>query len=209
MPQNQSQTGQAARPEAEDFFHPGSIADRVDAQLGVLTQGVVDCMVLATGAFPDLTEGAPPGPNAWPSVKPGTVPAWQAARSAELRDAARLSEASARLLAGYAKLRGQFSQNFTIRHTDGQRGNAKARKRDTMVTHSFSLPGKQAVAEDTTQTAADLTRGLAKVAEGLAQRRAAPQEEGESAKEKLLRIFGCTDGDDAPPKDDPTPSPRS
>jgi len=187
MPQKQAKPRRAARLKPHDIFQPGSIADRVELQLGVLTQGVIDCMALATGAYSDLTEGPADAPNDWRKARPTS--SWQTARSAELRDAARLSEASARLLAGFAKLRGQFSQNFTIRHTDGRGGKAKAQQQNTMLTHSFSLPGKQAVAEDATPTAAGLTRGLAKIAGDMAQRRAQEKNGGESPREKLARVL--------------------
>lgn len=170
-PNTETSTTPAEKHDAADYFHPGSIAERVDTQLGVLTQGVVECMILATGNFPDLTEGPPAEPDARIKVKPMTLSSWQAARSAELRDAARLTDASARLLAGFAKLRGQFSQDFTIRHSDRQGANAKKRQRNTTITHSFSVPGKQALAVEDAgdESAADLTRELRKIAERLAQ----------------------------------------
>ena len=136
-----------APPGASTFFAPGSIAERVELQLGVLTQGVVDCMILATGAFPNLTEGEPTEPNAFSKPPgPGTLSSWQAARSAELRDAARLTEASARLLTGFAKYRGQFSQDFTIRHNE-KRKDAKDRLRNTTITRRFSVPEHAAVTD--------------------------------------------------------------
>ncbi len=140
-----------APPDQSTFFAPGSIAERVELQLGVLTQGVVDCMILATGAFPNLTEGEPAEPNVFKPPKLGTVSTWQAARSAELRDAARLTEASARLLIGFAKYRGQFAQDFTIRHNE-KRKDAKDRLRNTTITRRFSVPERAAVADNTPPT---------------------------------------------------------
>ena len=171
------------------FFTPGT-AERVELQLGVLTQGVVECMILATGAYPQLTEGADLSPNPFGRPKAAPTSSYQAARSAELRDAARLSEASARLLAGFAKLRGQFSQDFTIRHSDRRRGaDKKNHQRNTTITHSFSVPQKHAVGEDNVdpKTTSELTRGPAQVAESLAQGRAAPAQGKESAMDELRR----------------------
>ncbi len=166
-PSDSAVSGHSAR----DFYTPGSIEERVNLQLGVLTQGVVDCMMLATGAFPDLTEGpaAQVHPMVHGAAKSGS--SWQAARSAELRDAARLTEASARLLAGFAKVRGQFSQDFTIRHSDRRGANAKKRMKGTTVTHRFSVPAQDALGDGALPdaTAADLTRGLSKIAEDLAR----------------------------------------
>lgn len=136
-----------APPDPSTFFAPGSIAERVELQLGVLTQGVVDCMILATGAFPNLTEGEPTEPNAFGKhPKLGTPSTWQAARSAELRDAARLTEASARLLTGFAKYRGQFAQDFTIRHNE-RRKDDKDRLRNTTITRRFSVPEREVVTD--------------------------------------------------------------
>jgi hypothetical protein len=193
--------------DAASYLYPGSIADQIGAQLGVLTQGVVDCMILATGAYPDLTEGAPQEPNAWTKASPKGS-AWQAARSAELHDAARLSEASARLLTGFAKLRAQFSQDFTIRHTDD--GDAKSRKRKTTVTHRFSTPQKLAVSEDNVppEVTADLTRNLARMAQGVADKAKAKRQAntGETRAEITRRLMEKYAQPQTPPAP-PTASP--
>lgn len=190
--------------DAASFFTPGTIAERVELQFGVLTQGVVECMILATGAYPQLTEGADAAPNSANASRPVAALSYQAARSAELRDAARLSEASARLLAGFAKLRGQFSQDFTIRHSDRRRGtDKKSRQRNTTITQRFSVPQKHAVGEDNVdpKMTSDLARSLARAAESLARSKAAVSvKDGESARDQLRRRFGLPpeteDGDD-------------
>lgn len=175
------------------FFTPGTIAERVELQLGVLTQGVVECMILATGAYPQLTEGADAAPNPFGRPKAAPASSYQAARSAELRDAARLSEASARLLTGFAKLRGQFSQDFTIRHSDRRRGtDRKNRQHNTTITHSFSVPQKHAVGEDNVdpKMTSQLTRGLAQAAESLSRSNPAISEiDRESVKDQLRRSY--------------------
>ncbi len=185
----------AAKPAIDpaSFFTPGTIAERVELQFGVLTQGVVECMILATGAYPQLTEGMATEPNAFARPKAAPISSYQAARSAELRDAARLSEASARLLAGYAKLRGQFSQDFTIRHSDRRRGaDKKDRQRNTTITQRFSVPQRHGAGEDNVdpKTTSELTRGLAQIAESLAESKAAPAKGAESARDKLFRRYG-------------------
>ncbi len=201
----------------EQFFHPGNMAERVDTMMGVLTQGVVDCMVLATGAFPTLTEGEPEQPNVWAKPKPAGLSTWQSARSAELQDAARLTEASARLLQGYARLRGQFSQDFTIRHNETRKpGKPKSRRQNSTVTHSFSVPANEAVESSSLDPSvtADLTRNLAAVAESLVQGRATDTtDENEKALDELYRRLGLKRGaagetDDAA-GDPPPPPPES
>ncbi|HEY4943339.1 MAG TPA: hypothetical protein VII56_18055 [Rhizomicrobium sp.] len=207
----------APKIEAEHLFQPGSIAERVELQLGVLTQGVVDCMILATGAYPMLTEGPVAEPNAFAKPKAAGLSSYQSARSAELRDAARLSEASARLLTGFAKLRAQFSQDFTIRHNEKRKaGDAKNRLRNTTITQRFSVPGREAVSIDSVdpKTTAKLTRGLAKMAEGLNQKTTAQRtEKGDALRAELFRRYSRApkgDGkapgtDDAPPSGTPPP----
>ena len=61
MDQETSETAESSPPlDPQSLFHPGTIAERVDFQLGLLTQGVANCMILATGAFPGLTEDPAP-----------------------------------------------------------------------------------------------------------------------------------------------------
>ncbi|HEX4303801.1 MAG TPA: hypothetical protein VHZ78_13475 [Rhizomicrobium sp.] len=205
----------------EQLFHPGTIAERVDVMMSVLTQGVVDCMIFATGAFPSLTEGEPEEPNAFAKPKPAGLSSWQAARSAELRDAARLTEASARLLTGFAKLRGQFSQDFTIRHNEKRGAGKKTRQRNSTVTHRFSVPAREAVSQTHVdpKMKSDLTRNLAGVAESLAagrsQTRAAERDDkNEAALDELYRRLGIPrpakddePDDTANPAGDPPPPP--
>ena len=217
----------------EDLFHPGTIAERVEVQLGVLTQGVIDCMIFATGAFPSFTEGTVPEQTSNPyapyphkqqaqSARAGSLTSWQAARSAELRDAARLSEATASLLTGFAKLRGQFSQDFTIRHNEKRKaGDPKSRLRNTTISHSFSVPAREAVSVESVDpaTPAGLTGYFAKVTEGLApDSDATKKADGEAALNELYRRFGVSrdekddgadeeDADDAPSSGSPPPPP--
>ena len=190
-------------PDASMFFYPGTVADRIEMQLGVLTKGVVDCMLLATGDFPDLTEGVAPPAGGYPphmpmpKVKSGPVTAWQAARSAELRDAARLSEASARLLEGFAKFRGQFSQDFTIRHSSKRGAHKKVRADTTTMVHTFSVPSAPGAELDL--QAQDVRRGLTKVAEDMAARTGASRPDDDDALEALKRQLGIDDdGNDLP-----------
>lgn len=203
--------------KAEDLFFPGTIAEQVEMLMGVLTQGIVDCMIFATGAYPNLTEGPPDEPNAFAKPKAKAISTWQAARSAELGDAARLTEAGARLLTGFAKLRGQFSQDFTIRHNEKRKA-TKNRLRNTTITHSFSVPGSEAVSVMSIdpKTTTGLTRNLAKVADNLAEgraktRAAEEKKKGEAALDELYRQFGDSrdedDADDAPPSGNPPPPP--
>ncbi|HXC55258.1 MAG TPA: hypothetical protein VNU97_08190 [Rhizomicrobium sp.] len=200
-------------PNPASFFYRGTIAERVDMQLGVLTQGVADCMILATGAFPNLTEGAAQEPNALARPSVNAVTSWQAARSAELRDAARLAEASARLLTGFARLRGQFSQDFTIRHSDRRAGaKAKHRQRATTVVHSFSLPAAPGDgAGELPSPASGLSPGLADIAQRFAAEMSARHGDGQSSdaavEELERRLAGLAGkGWPAPASDDAAPA---
>jgi hypothetical protein len=135
------ETAKTAPPlDVAALCHPGSFSEQVELQLGLLTQGVTECMMLATGAFPGLTEEEEPEAPAWGHRRPKTPTAsWATVRSGQLRDAARLSEASARLLTGLAKVQAQRGQRFTVRHTDRNDG-TKNRRRVTTITHSFHVP---------------------------------------------------------------------
>ncbi len=211
----------ASQLQPEQLFHAGTMAEQVEVMMGVLTQGVVDCMIFATGAYPNLTEGSPEEPNAIAKPKPGGLSTWQSARSAELRDAARLTEASARLLTGFAKYRGQFSQDFTIRHGETRKpGDAKKkRQRHSTITHRFSVPAREAptVASLDPETTAERARkaaAAASLAEAERQARAAQEKaEHETSIDELYRICGVPRPKkddavaDAPPVGDPPPPP--
>jgi hypothetical protein len=75
----------------------------------------------------------------------------------QVNDAARLSEASARLLTGFAKIRNQFSQDFTMRCSESR--DAKGRPRQvTTLTHRFSLPREESSKEAIAATTEALDR---------------------------------------------------
>ena len=104
-----------ARPKlsAELFLPPeGGIEEQLQRQIAFMTQGVMDCMVLANN-FPELSgpEPEPPPPDAWGRRRPAEPPPDQ--RSLRLREAAHLSNATARLVAAYAKLRGEFHFTYS------------------------------------------------------------------------------------------------
>ena len=137
-----------------------SLSQQIELQLGLLTQGVSECMILATGAAPNLTEG--PEPEARPSYSHVRTPtsrpvSWSTARSLQLRDAARLAQSSAGLISGYAKLRGQFAQRFTVRHTDSRDGGKNSR-RVTTITQSFAVPRGEAMPQGLAIPGAEIDR---------------------------------------------------
>jgi hypothetical protein len=80
----------------------------------------------------------------------GTRPAaqrttnWPQVRSAQLHDAARLAEASARLVNGYAKFRSHVDQQFSLRHTASHNKRGK-KLRVSTITHRFSAPRDEAI----------------------------------------------------------------
>jgi hypothetical protein len=138
---------------AEDFLPPsGSIKEQVELQFAFLTQGVMDSMVASQGLFrgkPDEPEPyvAPAyytpqmrGANANANPNPHQVE--QAARPADVNDAARLAGASARLIGALARLRTEFRQHYTVNHvktvTDEKDG--KRRSRRTSVTGVVRIP---------------------------------------------------------------------
>lgn len=118
----------------------GSIKQQVDMQLAFLTQAMIDGAVLAKGLFDD------PEPNAvaetWPPRR-GSQPAasrWRVHRSAELQDMARIAASSARLIAAYARLDGQFHQNFTIHHIQKVEDDGVRKRRTTITETSGNFP---------------------------------------------------------------------
>ncbi len=145
------ETAETAPPfDVARLFHSGSLTEQIELQLGMLTQGVTECMILATGAVPGLTEGPVPdaaAQNVWPRPKKSASGNnWTVPRSLQLRDAARLSQASASLVSSFVKLRGQFGQRFTVRHTHAGDGDRKKKRRGvTTVTHSFTMPREDAI----------------------------------------------------------------
>lgn len=208
------------------FYVPGTFAERVDLQLGLLTQGVADCMILATGAMPGLTEGAPEQPAQYYPHRPPAPNkndnAWQAARSAELRDAARLSEASARLLMGFARLRGEFKQDFTVRHTDDRAASEDGRRSSTVVIQKFSVPkdpDARADGDGEPALGAEIAAQFGKTMAAMAERRnAAPDRPADVAAtaeikrklmETLLRGRSERDQKDLADAIDPPPSAQS
>ncbi|MDE3115601.1 MAG: hypothetical protein KGL26_08385 [Pseudomonadota bacterium] len=103
-----------ARPKlsAELFLPPeGGIEEQLQRQIAFMTQGVMDCMVLAN-AFPELSGPSPePPPDVWGRRRPAEPPPDQ--RALRMREAAHLSNATARLVGAYAKLRGEFHFTYS------------------------------------------------------------------------------------------------
>ena len=116
-----------ARPKlsAELFMPPeGGIEEQLQRQIAFMTQGVMDCMVLANN-FPELSgpEPEPPPPDVWGRRRPAEPPPDR--RAQRLREAAHLSNATARLVAAYAKLRGEFHFTYSrVENVPGRRRKA-------------------------------------------------------------------------------------
>ena len=130
--------------DLEGLFDHDSLITQVETQVSLLTSAMSQNMILATGVFPSLTEGrgedAPN--NVWLRPKAGPARnAWAEARSLHLRDAARLSFATASLVGAYTKLKGPARQRFTTRHTivPDPAGKRKPRK-ITTITHHLVCP---------------------------------------------------------------------
>ena len=104
-----------ARPKlsAELFMPPeGGIEEQIERQIAFMTQGVMECMVLASG-HPDLVgpPPEPPPPDVWGRHRPADPPPDQ--RALRMREIAHLSSATARLVGAYAKLRGEFHFTYS------------------------------------------------------------------------------------------------
>ena len=104
-----------ARPKlgAELFLPPeGGIEEQLQRQIAFMTQGVMDCMVLAND-FPEFSGPLPepPPPDVWGRRRPAEPPPDR--RAQRLREAAHLSNATARLVGAYAKLRGEFHFTYS------------------------------------------------------------------------------------------------
>jgi hypothetical protein len=151
-------------PDVEQLYFKGSLSQKVEFQLGILSQAVGDCIVFASGSFPNLSEGPlQEVPSRGHDRSYARPLGFAAARSLQLNDAARLSEATARLLTGFAKIRGQFAQDFTMRCCESR--DAKGRPRQvTTVTHRFSLPREEASQEAIATTREAVERVRAKLA---------------------------------------------
>jgi hypothetical protein len=152
-PMRQDRPKEAAKPrpkiEPEDLFNHDSLINQVETQVSLLTSAMSQNMLLATGAYPALSQG--PGEeeaqkNVW--LRPKAGPArngWADARSLHLRDAARLSFATASLISAYTKLKGPAAQRFTTRHTiiPDPAGRKKPRRITTVTHHLIALPDEK------------------------------------------------------------------
>jgi len=115
---NMNTQNDPARPRlsAELFLPPeGGIEEQLQRQIAFMTQGVMDCMVLAND-FPEFSgpPPEPPPPDVWGRRRAADPPPDKRAQC--LREAAHLSNATARLVGAYAKLRGEF--HFTYSRTE-------------------------------------------------------------------------------------------
>lgn len=133
-------------PDVDILFNHGTFQQQVEMQMALLTQAVASCMLYASGAGRDLDEEPPSsgGMRVGPRPRAARATAWPQARSAQLHDAARLAEASARLVNGYAKFRSHVDQQFSLRHTASHNKRGK-KLRVSTITHRFSAPRDEAI----------------------------------------------------------------
>jgi hypothetical protein len=136
--------------DLEAMFNSDPLLDQLEMQVGLLTSAMTRNMILATGAVPDLTEGPlPETPRygvGYGKPKPvERATKWTDARSLHLRDAARLSFATASLIGAYAKLKGPAPQRITARYTivPDPGGGKKSRKITTVTHHVIAAPDAQ------------------------------------------------------------------
>ena len=165
---NEERSEPAYKPHSrtpESFLCSGSLSEQVELQIAMLTQGVVESMMLSSGEFSsDRAESPPVEENVWLRRPPpkAALSRAQMARSADLKDAARLSEASAKLLSGFAKLRGQFKQEFTVHHTNSRDDKTGERKRVTVLQQNYSTP--RAETDDTQSETTEAAKAAAEMA---------------------------------------------
>ena len=131
---------------AESLFHPGSVSDQVLQQISLLTQGMTESMIFASGAIPDPADDEAqeePRHEYWQRKRkqPNPGELHSEARSRMLQDAARLSFATASLVGALSRFNSQPGQRFTTRHTivPDPTGKRKA-KRITTITHTLFAP---------------------------------------------------------------------
>jgi hypothetical protein len=139
-------TRQPLRPlrKVEDLFHPGSIKVQIVQQISLLTQGMTESMLYASGAIPepedDETQDQPRG-QYWhrEPKKPDPEALRFEARSRQIQDASRLAFATASLVTALVRLQGQPGQRFTTRHSLVPDETGKE-KRTTTITHTLFAP---------------------------------------------------------------------
>ena len=113
-------------PAPPDLPPAGDLEEQTRRQMAFLTQGVMECVMRATG------DGAAHPPAAPDAEGPP--------RSAALRDAAHLSNAAARLMAAWAKVRGEY--HFTYTH-EPKAGTPAARRKGSTSGASPPTPNRR------------------------------------------------------------------
>lgn len=133
-------------PDVEILFSHGTFQQQIEMQMALLTQAVASCMLHASGAGRDLEEESQSSRGSWGESLPIRASArnWPQIRSLQLHDAARLAEAAARLVNGYAKFRGHMDQQFSLRHSASHDKKGK-RQRVSTITHRFTAPRDEAI----------------------------------------------------------------
>jgi hypothetical protein len=126
--------------DAEMFAPPiGTIRQQVEMQLAFLTKVVVDSSVLCSGLFEP--KAAPPEPvfrgRAAASKTPRNI------REVELGIAARMAEASAKLISAYAKVHGHFSQHYTVHHLHKVEDDGTKRKVSRLTHIIADMPSQE------------------------------------------------------------------
>ncbi|HWD28900.1 MAG TPA: hypothetical protein VG387_17130 [Rhizomicrobium sp.] len=137
--------------EATDLYACGSMTERANLLMGMLTNAATGSLIYASGDFPELNEqgfserkaeaarmygrGGSPSPSKFS----GTVTHFLAARSANLRDAARVSDAVARLMNTYLNTRKAAAGHSTVIAEDWQEGDKHGRRLRTVKRMPLSL----------------------------------------------------------------------
>jgi len=135
-------------PDVDILFSHGTFQQQIEMQMALLTQAVASCMLHASGAVLDPVEDPQPSRGSWGEPLSNTAPAdnWRQIRSQQLHDAARLAEATARLVNGYAKFRGHIDQQFSLRHSASHDKKGK-KLRVSTITHRFTAPRGETIPE--------------------------------------------------------------
>jgi hypothetical protein len=125
-------------PNAAALYFSGTMTERANMLIGMLTNAAVESLFLAGGNCPELTEqgyaerkayaASIAGKMAPPPAYKGAVTPYLAARSACLRDAVRASEAVARLIASHTNTRKAYSSETVATVDEWQDGDKRRRR---------------------------------------------------------------------------------
>jgi hypothetical protein len=156
--QNQAEELAALKADLPALYFAGTMTKRADLLIGLLTNLATESILLANGTCPELTEQGygerKDRAERWsqtnmpePPKFTGSVTPYLAARSANLRDAVRVSEAVARLMTVHTRTRQAHAAQTVATIDEWQDGDT--RRRRVRTTTRFGLEPEGAVIDAT------------------------------------------------------------